>query len=190
MQPVYYLTRSSFFPAIETALDAAGADFDELKVYLGPRGYERDETIEIDHDPRAFRTSWRHDPGRFSARIRAAATVLHRRGIHGRFHAVHADGRLTLQRLDSHHTILWRCIDQPGHDAARLQQSAEGWLLTGAAVFAHKGAPVQLAYEVVCDREWHPLRDRDRLGGRSLRGRTHRRRGRPLGDERRAGFRR
>lgn len=105
MQPVPYLTRSSFFPAIEAAFNSTGADFEELKVYLGPRGYERDETIEIPGpDAAHLLTSWRGDPGRFSARIRAAATVLHRRGIHGRFRAIHADGLLTLRREWRTHT--------------------------------------------------------------------------------------
>lgn len=100
MQPVPYLIHSSFFPAIQAALDSAGADFAELQVYLGPRGYKRDETIEVPGpDAAHLLTSWRADPGRFSARIRAAATVLHRRGIHGRFRAIHADGLLTLRRI-------------------------------------------------------------------------------------------
>jgi hypothetical protein len=99
MQPVPYLTRSSFFPAIGAALDTAGADFAELKVYLGPRGYERDEMIEIPGpDAAHLLTSWRGDPRRFSARIRAATTVLHRRGNHGRFRAIHVGGLLTLRR--------------------------------------------------------------------------------------------
>lgn len=99
MQPVPYRTRSSFFPAIEAALDLAGADFAELKVDLGPRGYERDETIVVPGpDAAHLLTTWRGDPRRFSSRVRAAATVLHRRGIHGRFRAIHAEGLLTLCR--------------------------------------------------------------------------------------------
>lgn len=58
------------------------------------------------------------------------------------------------QPLPPARTILWRRIDQPGHEAARLHRTDEGWLLTGSAVFAHEGEPCQLTYEVVCDREW------------------------------------
>lgn len=98
MQPVPYRTRSSFFPPIEAALDAAGEDFEELSVFLGPKGYERDELIQIDGDAESFLTTWRGEPGRFSARIRAAASVLNRRGFRGRLRAVHENGLLTLRR--------------------------------------------------------------------------------------------
>ncbi|HST58918.1 MAG TPA: hypothetical protein VLK84_09525, partial [Longimicrobium sp.] len=99
MQPVPYLTRSSFFPAIESALDEAGEDFEQMSVFLGPRGYERDELIQVPGDePGSFLTTWSGEPGRFSARIRAAASVLHRRGFRGRLRAVHEDGLLVLSR--------------------------------------------------------------------------------------------
>lgn len=51
-------------------------------------------------DPHAFRSIWPGDEKRFSARLRAAATVLRDRRLHGRFHAVYRDGVLTLERLD------------------------------------------------------------------------------------------
>lgn len=54
-------------------------------------------------------------------------------------------------------TILWRRIDQPGHEAAHLRETADGWHLAGTAVFAHDGAPVQLAYEVRTDRAWRTV---------------------------------
>lgn len=49
--------------------------------------------------------------------------------------------------------ILWRRLDLPGHDAARLQIDANGVVLTGMAVF-HEGAPTALQYVVHTDREW------------------------------------
>ena len=47
--------------------------------------------------------------------------------------------------------ILWRWMDRPGHEAARLS----GTMLEGAAAFAHDDAPVGLAYSIVCDASWH-----------------------------------
>lgn len=47
--------------------------------------------------------------------------------------------------------MLWRRLDAPGHDACRLERTAGGWRLDGAAVFRHGGAPARLAYRVDCD---------------------------------------
>ena len=51
-------------------------------------------------------------------------------------------------------TILWRRIDQPGHDAARLWETAVERTLEGTAVFSEGGKPCRLDYRVVCDAEW------------------------------------
>jgi hypothetical protein len=53
------------------------------------------------------------------------------------------------------HSILWRRLDQPGHEAARLSRQPDGWHLTGAAVFAYDAEPCRLDYRVVCDAAWH-----------------------------------
>ena len=50
--------------------------------------------------------------------------------------------------------ILWRRLDLPGHEAARLTRSAAGWTLAGASVFAHDGRPCGLDYSIECDAEW------------------------------------
>lgn len=50
--------------------------------------------------------------------------------------------------------ILWRRLDVPGHDACRLEQTAGGWRLNGAAIFRHEDGPACLAYQVVCDGGW------------------------------------
>lgn len=34
-------------------------------------------------------------------------------------------------------TILWRRLDRPGHEAARLIHQPSDWHLTGTAVFTH-----------------------------------------------------
>jgi hypothetical protein len=69
-------------------------------VDLGPRGYEREVRLTVrSDDPHTFTTDWKgKDPTRLSARIRAAAAVLQRRGLEGRFHVSHFGGILTIQR--------------------------------------------------------------------------------------------
>lgn len=51
-------------------------------------------------------------------------------------------------------TILWRRVDRPGHESARLSRSVEGWTLAGTAVFAHEGQPCRLDYRIACDEAW------------------------------------
>jgi len=47
-------------------------------------------------------------------------------------------------------SILWRRLDRPGHEAARL----DGTTLVGTAAFAHDGEACALAYRVDCDDAW------------------------------------
>jgi hypothetical protein len=51
--------------------------------------------------------------------------------------------------------ILWRRLDLPGHDSARLSPRDGGWLLAGTALFAHDGLPCRLDYRVLCDAAFH-----------------------------------
>jgi uncharacterized protein len=51
-------------------------------------------------------------------------------------------------------TMLWRRLDKPGHEAARLIETSDGWNLSGCAVFRHDGAPVRLDYMIACDSDW------------------------------------
>jgi hypothetical protein len=55
------------------------------------------------------------------------------------------------------HLILWRGLDQPGHESARLARRESGWWLTGTAVFAHEGRPCRLNYQVICDAGWQTI---------------------------------
>lgn len=55
------------------------------------------------------------------------------------------------------HSILWRRLDQPGHESARLTQRETGWRLTGTAVFAHERLPCRLDYQITCDAVWQTL---------------------------------
>jgi hypothetical protein len=54
-------------------------------------------------------------------------------------------------------TILWRRLDAPGHESARLSVRGAGWELTGTAVFAHDRQPCRLDYRVVGDRSWRTV---------------------------------
>jgi hypothetical protein len=54
-------------------------------------------------------------------------------------------------------TILWRRLDRPGHEAARLEPDGGGWALTGTSAFASDGAACSLAYRVACDAGWRTV---------------------------------
>ncbi|MFN2399144.1 MAG: putative glycolipid-binding domain-containing protein [Gemmatimonadaceae bacterium] len=50
--------------------------------------------------------------------------------------------------------ILWRRLDQPGHESARVLFEHTHWRLAGSAVFLYESKPCRLDYSVVCDAEW------------------------------------
>jgi hypothetical protein len=50
--------------------------------------------------------------------------------------------------------FLWRKLDHPGHDSCRLFKLANGWRLTGAAVFLDNDGPCHLEYDVAVDGAW------------------------------------
>ncbi len=58
------------------------------------------------------------------------------------------------------HPILWRRLDQPGHESARLSRRPDGWHLSGTAVFAHEARPCRLEYRVVGDSGWRTVSGR------------------------------
>jgi uncharacterized protein len=53
--------------------------------------------------------------------------------------------------------LLWRRLDEPGHDSARLIYHEPFWQLGGMAVFAAGGQACRLEYSVVCDAAWRTL---------------------------------
>jgi uncharacterized protein len=57
-------------------------------------------------------------------------------------------------------SILWRRLDRPGHESARLSIRDSTRVLAGTAVFAHDGEACRLDYEVVCNRAWRTLAGR------------------------------
>jgi hypothetical protein len=50
--------------------------------------------------------------------------------------------------------FLWRKVDHPGHDSCRLFKLANGWRLTGAAIFCDNHRPCHLQYDVAADGAW------------------------------------
>jgi hypothetical protein len=51
-------------------------------------------------------------------------------------------------------SILWRRLDLPGVESARLERTEGGWTLAGAAVFTHDERLCRLYYEIRCDGAW------------------------------------
>lgn len=61
---------------------------------------------------------------------------------------------------EAHTSILWRRLDQPGHESGRLFTQESRWHLAGTAVFAHDEQPCGLDYIVVCSSDWQTLSGR------------------------------
>ena len=57
-------------------------------------------------------------------------------------------------------TILWRRLDQPGHESSRLSFQDDRWHLAGTAVFAHDRQPCRLDYLVACNAGWETISGR------------------------------
>ena len=55
-------------------------------------------------------------------------------------------------------SILWRKLDSPGHESARLYLRDNSWHLQGTAVFSHDQLPSRLDYRIICDSRWHTRR--------------------------------
>lgn len=55
------------------------------------------------------------------------------------------------------HSILWRKLDSPGHEACRLFLLDSQWRLTGTAVFSHRQKPCRLEYLVICSSDWYTV---------------------------------
>ncbi len=53
-----------------------------------------------------------------------------------------------------HGSMLWRRVDRPGHESARLVFEHPSWRLSGAAVFAYDGQPCRLDYLITCNFLW------------------------------------
>ena len=65
-----------------------------------------------------------------------------------------------MDAMHEEETILWRRLDRPGFEAARVERVGSEWRLSGTALFLEEGAPCRLRYEVVCDAGWRSRRAR------------------------------
>lgn len=77
------------------------------------------------------------------------------------------------------HSILWKRLDAPGHDACRLGWTGDGWLLEGVAAWGEEGKPAALTYRILCARTWRTRRGRitGSIGTRRVDFRVRRTRG-------------
>src|ERR1700704_1417703 len=55
------------------------------------------------------------------------------------------------------HTVLWRRLDVPGHEACRLIALETGWKISGSAVFDYEQRACRMGYEISCDAQWRTL---------------------------------
>lgn len=69
----------------------------------------------------------------------------------------YASATLNIAEGIADQSILWRRLDRPGHEFARVYLADSGWRLTGAAVFAHEGQPCRLDYLIGCDAQWRTV---------------------------------
>jgi uncharacterized protein len=57
--------------------------------------------------------------------------------------------------MNEYASILWRRLDRPGHEAARLRPvDLLLWQLDGASVFEYEGQSCRLNYVIACDQSW------------------------------------
>jgi len=52
----------------------------------------------------------------------------------------------------------WRRLDVPGREEARIEQTADGWRLTGELEVDDAGVRAQLVYVIECERDWRTRR--------------------------------
>jgi uncharacterized protein len=67
-------------------------------------------------------------------------------------------------------SIMWRRLDQPGHEIARLTEAPGGPSLEGTAIFVEDHQPCRLDYRIACDAAWRTTSARviGRLGDRAI----------------------
>lgn len=53
--------------------------------------------------------------------------------------------------------IIWRRLDTPGHESARVFRIKSRWTLTGTAVFVHNRKPCRLDYLLRCNSHWQTV---------------------------------
>jgi uncharacterized protein len=61
---------------------------------------------------------------------------------------------MDLKPLPRQSTIRWRRLDLSGHEEARIEQTSEGWRLTGQLQVTGPRLQAQLVYVIECERDW------------------------------------
>jgi uncharacterized protein len=83
---------------------------------------------------------------------------------------VYPHTEIQMQAADDCAVALWRRLDVPGHDAARLSRTPRGWSLQGSAVWRDDGGAAALRYELALGLDWSTegARVRGFLGDREI----------------------
>lgn len=61
---------------------------------------------------------------------------------------------MTMKPFPNKSHIRWRRIDVPGREEARIEQTADGWRLTGQLEVEEGSVSAQLVYLIECERDW------------------------------------
>jgi uncharacterized protein len=63
-----------------------------------------------------------------------------------------------MKALPSQSSFRWRRLDVPGREKARLEETADGWRLTGELEAQEGGVRARLSYVIECGRDWRTQR--------------------------------
>jgi uncharacterized protein len=63
-----------------------------------------------------------------------------------------------MKALPSKSTFRWRRLDVPGREQAGLEETADGWRLTGELDVEEAGRRARLGYVIECGRDWRTQR--------------------------------
>jgi uncharacterized protein len=56
--------------------------------------------------------------------------------------------------MEQEQSIIWRRLDKPGHEYARIYFREPRWYLNGTSIFVYENEFCQLGYLIECDSEW------------------------------------
>jgi hypothetical protein len=65
---------------------------------------------------------------------------------------------MIMKPFPSESHMRWRRLDVPGREEARIEQTAEGWRLTGQLDIDEASVRAQLVYVIECERDWRTRR--------------------------------
>ena len=65
---------------------------------------------------------------------------------------------MNMKPFPSESRMRWRRLDVPGREDAHIEQTADGWRLTGRLGAYEANVRVQLTYVIECERDWRTRR--------------------------------